>query len=83
MENYLNTELCLNGISESHFSVQYLDSKNNPFIQIADVLANLYYSELNTNAYKTEMSMLKERKILKGMFEFPSAKKEPCGFSEP
>lgn len=71
LENYLNTELCLNGITEKHFSVRYVDSKLNPFIQIADVFANIYYSELNTHAYKNEMEMLRNRKILKGTFEFP------------
>lgn len=71
LENYLNTELCLNGTTESHFSVKYLDSKDNPFIQIADVFANLYYSELNTSAYDLEMKMLAERGILKGSFDFP------------
>lgn len=73
LENYLNTELTLNGITEKHFSVQYLDSRNNPFIQIADVFANLYYSELNTSAYYNEINMLKDRNILKGIFEFPSS----------
>lgn len=72
LENYLNTELCLNGISEKHFSVQYLDSKNNPFIQIADVLANLYYSELNTNGYSAEMTLLKDCGVLRSIFEFPN-----------
>ena len=65
--------MTLNGITEKHFSVQYLDSRNNPFIQIADVFANLYYSELNTSAYYNEINMLKDRNILKGIFEFPSS----------
>ena len=42
LENYLNTELCLNGVTENHFTVRYLDSSVNPFIQIADVFANIY-----------------------------------------
>lgn len=71
LENYLNTELCLNGVTEKHFSVQYLNSKDNPFVQIADVFANLYYSELNTNAYNNELKILKDQNILKGVFEFP------------
>ena len=71
LENYLNTELCLNGVTERHFSVEYLDSASNPFVQIADVFANLYYSELNTNSYGDEMKKLKDRDIFKGIFEFP------------
>lgn len=79
LETYLNTELCLNGVTEHHFSVRYLDSKANPFIQIADVLANLYYSELNTHAYSAEIEMLKKRGILQGLFEFPRGEgSTPC-----
>ncbi len=71
LETYLNTELCLNNITENHFSVRYLNSVANPFIQIADVFANLYYSHLNTNGYDAEMKKLLERNILKGDFVFP------------
>lgn len=71
LETYLNTELCLNSITENHFSVRYLNSVANPFIQIADVFANLYYSHLNTNGYDAEMKKLLERNILKGDFVFP------------
>ena len=72
LENYLNTELCLNNITEKHFSVHYLDSSANPFIQIADVFANFYYSQLNTNSYENEMKILKDRKVLISEFSFPS-----------
>lgn len=74
LENYLNTEFCLNGISEKHFVAKYLDSANCPFIQIADIFANLYYSQLNTNAYSDEIKKLDERNILKYIFEFPNRK---------
>lgn len=72
LENYLNTELCLNNITEKHFTVKYLDSSDNPFIQIADILANVYYSHLNTLNYEDEMRKLKDRKILISKFSFPS-----------
>ncbi len=75
LENYLNTELCLNGISNHHFSVKYLDSTNNPFIQIADVFANLYYAELNTGAYTNEILDLQKKGILRGIFDFPLRKR--------
>jgi hypothetical protein len=51
--------------------VKYLDSADNPFIQIADVFANLYYSELNTGAYTDLFAILKDKEILKAIFEFP------------
>ena len=76
LENYLNTEFCLNGITEKHYSVKYLDSADNPFIQIADVFANLYYSELNTGAYTDLFTNLKEKEILKAVFEFPPKNKK-------
>ena len=72
LENYLNTELCLNGVTENHFTVRYLDSSVNPFIQIAYVFANIYYSQLNTHGYDNEMYKLKERNILKAVFSFPN-----------
>ena len=71
LENYLNTEFCLNDVTEKHYSVKYLDSADNPFIQIADVFANLYYSEINTGAYSDLFKELKEKDILKAVFEFP------------
>ena len=71
LENYLNTEFCLNDVTEKHYSVKYLDSADNPFIQIADVFANLYYSELNTEAYSDLFKELKNKDILKAVFEFP------------
>ena len=71
LENYLNTEFCLNNVTEKHYSVKYLDSADNPFIQIADVLANLYYSELITGSYTDTINVLKKQDILKAVFEFP------------
>lgn len=71
LETYLNTELCLNNITDSHFTVKYLDSSTNPFVQIADVFANLYYAELKTGTYTDAINVLKEKDILKGIFEFP------------
>ena len=68
---YLNTEFCLNNVTDKHYSVKYLDSASNPFIQIADIMANLYYSQMNTAAYTKEINMLRERDILKAIFDFP------------
>ena len=71
LENYLNTELSMNGTASGKFDVSYFDSANNNLIQIADVFANLYYSHLQTGGYETEIKTLQNSGILKFVFEFP------------
>ena len=71
LENYLNTELSMNGTTGGKFAVQYFDSANNNIIQIADVFANLYYSHMKTGGYKEYIQKLKDAKILKCLFKFP------------
>ncbi|MDD3416955.1 MAG: DUF3800 domain-containing protein [Lachnospiraceae bacterium] len=71
LENYLNTELTLSGVCNEDFHVTYFDSSNNKYIQIADVLANLYYSELKTGQYTDLFIKLKESDLLKFIFDFP------------
>ena len=71
LENYLNTELMLSGCATGPFSVQYFPSENIRFIQIADVFANWYYSQLLTGAYTDEYVELKKNGIIKGIFDFP------------
>ena len=71
LENYLNTELTCNGTANGKFDVAYFDSANNKLVQIADVFANLYYSELQTQQYSEELKKLKDAGILKFVFEFP------------
>ena len=71
LENYLNTELSMNGTTGGKFAVQYFDSANNNIIQIADVFANLYYSHMKTGGYKEDIQKLKDAKILKCLFKFP------------
>ena len=71
LENYLNTELFMKGTATGHFTVSYFDSANNSIIQIADVLSNFFYSELQTNAYSAELKKLKDSGILKFVFDFP------------
>lgn len=72
LENYLNTELAIGGIVSGKFEVSYFDSSDNALIQIADVLANLYYSHLQTGAYKKAFTKLQAVGILKFIFEFPA-----------
>ncbi len=71
LENYLNIELSMTGITTGKFDVTYFDSSNNSLIQLADVFSNLYYSHLQTNAYEEEFKKLRECGILKFIFEFP------------
>lgn len=71
LENYLNTELSMNGTAKGKFDVTYFDSADNSLIQIADVFANLYYSHMQTGAYEEEIKKLKDAGILKFIFEFP------------
>lgn len=71
LENYLNTELSMNGTTTSKFEVKYFDSSNNKLIQVADVFANLLYSHLQTGVYSEEFAKLEEKGILKYIFEFP------------
>lgn len=71
LEEYLNTELIMNGSCNGPFKVRYFDSANNKIIQIADVYANWFYSQLQTGAYDTELKMQKDAGIIRGIFEFP------------
>lgn len=71
LQQYLNTELKAKSITSGRIEVAYFDSSNNKFIQIADVFANLYYSELMTGKYSSIFSKIKKENILKFIFKFP------------
>ena len=71
LKQYLNTELLGSGIVHKEFDVQYFDSSNNQFIQIADVFSNLYFSHLYSGKYLEEMKYLQENEYIKFVFEFP------------
>lgn len=71
LENYLNTELLLAGIIEDECKVSYFDSSNNIIIQVADVFANLLYSELRTGAYAEQFERMKTEGYVKHIFKFP------------
>lgn len=71
LENYLNTELFMNGTINGTFHVAYFDSSNNALIQVADVFANLLYSHLQTGSYEDELQKLQNAGILKFIYEFP------------
>lgn len=71
LQNYLNTELRMKNVLSKDITVQYFDSSSNRLIQIADVFANLYYSQLRTNNYEQQFKLLKETGCLKMVFRFP------------
>lgn len=71
LQNYLNTELGMSGTLSHNVSVKYFDSSTVWNIQIADVLANLYYSELRTSAYTQEFQKMEANNCLKLVFKFP------------
>lgn len=75
LQEYLNTELILHeNVLSGNLSVKYFDSANNIFIQIADVFANIKYSDLLTGNYKKELEQAQKDKYLKKIFNFPEKK---------
>lgn len=71
LRQYLNTELLGANIVHNEFQVQYYDSSNNKFIQMADVFANLLFSHLQTGAYVDEIDFLIKENYIKCVFKFP------------
>lgn len=71
LENYLNTEIGLSRGLGDEFSVRYFGSANNKLIQVADVFANLLYSEYKTNAYTADLESLEVNGYIKHYFMFP------------
>lgn len=71
LEEYLNTELIMNGSCNGSFKVKYFDSENNKIIQLADVYANWFYSHLQTGAYSEELKAQQKANIVRDIFEFP------------
>ena len=61
----------MGGTARGHFSVTYFDSADNRLIQVADIFANLLYSQEQTGQYAKELGMLRKAGILKYIFDFP------------
>lgn len=73
LNEYLNTELCLNDPRYDQFVVEYYQSENNNLIQIADVFSNIYFSNLiNNGKYEKSIDILREKGILKLEYTFPT-----------
>lgn len=71
LQNYLNTEFGMSGTLSHNISVQYFDSSAVWNIQVADVLANLFFSQLQTSNYTEEFQKMKDNGCLKYTFRFP------------
>lgn len=71
LEDYLNTELLFNDIMTHSVKIQYCDSCENKFIQLADVFANIYYSNLRNKQYDNKLKSLKNEYI-RHEFIFPN-----------
>lgn len=77
LEDYLNQELILNDNLIKNVQVQYFDSSQNSFIQIADVFSNIMYSNLITKgSYENEIKQLQQEKYILPTFIFPKKKFE-------
>lgn len=77
LEDYLNQELLLNDNLIENIQVQYFDSSQNCFIQIADVFSNIMYSNLITKGgYEQELEKLQQDKYILPPFIFPKKKFE-------
>lgn len=70
LAEYLNTQF-IGSPANPPFVVQYHDSANVELIQLADVFANLYYSDMITGKYGEEMTLLRDRGILRKVYQFP------------
>lgn len=73
LENYLNTELLLEQVTQQPFTVRYFDSSRNQFVQIADVFSNLMYSQTQTYGYQAQIEQLKQSGVLKFIYKFPDS----------
>ena len=71
LENYLNTELFFNNVLTNNISVKYFDSRDNKLIQLADVFANIYFSQCITGNYTAQIDKMKREGYLKNIFKFP------------
>lgn len=77
LEDCLNQELLLNDNIIENIKVQYFNSSQNCFIQIADVFSNIMYSNLITKgSYERELEQLQKDKYILPPFIFPKKKFE-------
>jgi hypothetical protein len=71
LNEYLNTELYLAGIFAHQINVEYFDSMDCQLIQVADVFANIFYSECLTGNYTSHLNNLIKEKYIRHIYQFP------------
>lgn len=73
LEDHLNIRLVLEDELANSFAVSYFDSSNNIFVQLADLCANLLYSQLRSkhSDYDSLITILKANGYIKFTFNFP------------
>ena len=75
LEDYINQELVLNMDILDNANVQYYDSSQSIYIQIADVFSNLLYSNMLTEGkYNKKIDKLMEQGYILPSFVFPKNK---------
>ena len=75
LEDYLHQELILGLNVINDVCVKYYDSSQNKLIQIADVFANIKYSDyLTNNSYKNVFDKYRKQGYILTDFEFPQYK---------
>lgn len=72
LEEYLNIEMVTGDRIQENFSVSYCQSERKELIQIADVFANIYFTNLiSNNCFLNELNRLKQEKYIINEFIFP------------
>ena len=72
LEEYLNTELVTGDHIQDSFKVEYCQSEAKQLIQMADVFANIYYTNIvANNCYSKELNNMRKQNYIKGEFIFP------------
>lgn len=72
LKEFLLTELSVGKNIVDNITVEYFDSSNNKLIQLADVFANLMYSNIVTNStYDNEIKFMSNNNYLLNTFVFP------------
>lgn len=72
LDEYLNTELVTGTHIQNSFRVEYCQSESRELIQIADVFANIYFTNLiSNNCFFEEINKIKNENYIAGEFFFP------------
>lgn len=75
LEEYFSLELVYEEKISKSFKVSYHDSKDNRFIQIADLFSNLYYSNLINNDYEDLFNKMRKEGFILNEFKYPKIKR--------